>query len=306
MLVPYLQPVDCIGFGVPNATPAQVQQASLLIDGYLKRPKGLVWVADSTGRPSYMANATPDMTWVSAAAIQPGDGVVVPVTGAPIYPEIIGRVVVLDQGSETTCETCIITAINTPTLGTITLHRVQFEHTTLPVQLLGGLQIFEERSLPQDRSISRVGQWPIANVISGLGRYSYGRRSQQVEGNYSEFNLLAILQQFGGPPSWVPLDTQQLGVNPITGELWIPAGLLLAYYSDVRLYYVAGWQQSDIPFAIKQACANIISGMSASVIGNTALKAFSVAGVNVQRFAPTNIDDDTKQMLNPYRSRLWA
>jgi hypothetical protein len=127
-----------------------------------------------------------------------------------------------------------------------------------------------------------------------------------VQGNYSEFNLLAILQQFGGPPAFVPLDVLQIGVNPISGELWIPAGLLLAYYSTVRLHYLAGWQQAYLPYDIKQACANLVAGLANPLLGNAALKAVSMVGISIQRFAPTVIDDDTKRILNQYKSRLFG
>jgi hypothetical protein len=48
----YLQGGDLAAFGVPSATPAQIQQASLLIDAYVDRPEGLTFtgsVMDNTG-----------------------------------------------------------------------------------------------------------------------------------------------------------------------------------------------------------------------------------------------------------------
>jgi hypothetical protein len=232
---------------------------------------------------------------------------VVTVTGQPVFPEIIGRSVTLDAGNPALTEVCVITAINTPTPGSITLGAVQFNHTTVPLELQGGLQIFEERSLPQDRSIARLSQWPIAKVVSGIGRYSYGRRSQQMTGDFSEFNLLAILQQFGGPPAWVPFDPLQLGINPTTGEVWIPAGVLLAYYSETRLWYLAGWSAANVPVDIKQACANIAENYAVTEgLGGSMFKNLQAGDTKIERFADNAIDAETKDLLNSYRARVYA
>ena len=301
----YLQPADYSTFGCPTATDAQVLQASRLVDGYLGRAKyGCVWVPDADNFPCYMAAASADMTWTSKAAIAPGENVVVQVTGAPVFPEIIGRTVTIDVANSETTEACVITSVNMPSVNSITLGRVRFAHTA-PVSLQGGLQIFEERYLPQDRSLARVSQWPIAMVRSGLGRYSYGRRSQQMTGNFSDFNLLAILQQFGGPPAWVPMDVLQLGVNPTSGELWIPAGVLLSYYSETRLWYLAGWSQADLPIPIKQATASIALALATSTI-STQLRKYVVGPLQSERFSASNIDDDTKRLLNPFKARTYV
>lgn len=304
----YLQYADLANYGVPGATTAQIAQASSLIDVFCRRSRaGLVWAPDANGAPAYMVGAMPDLTWSSAAPIEPGSNVTVTVSGVPLYPEIIGRPVVLDQGNAETCEVAIITNVNAPALGVLTLGTVQFAHTTTPVALVSGLHIFEERNLPQDRSLARVGQWPIQRVVSGLGRYSYGRRSQQVEGNYSEFNLLAILQQFGGPPAWVPFDVLQLGVNPMTGELWIPAGLLLAYYSDARIWYVAGWSQANLPQEIKVACANIIRNYiqtQGTPIQSGLFRRVAAGNTSIERVADAALDDETRSLLLPFRSHL--
>jgi hypothetical protein len=304
----YLQPNDLSTYGVDDATPDHIRRASRLIDGFCRRARwGLTWVPDAVGNPCYMAGASPDLVWTSSAAIEPGTNVVVAVTGPTLYPEIIGRPVVLDAATPTLCEAPVITAINTPTNGTITLGAVANAHAS-NTQLQGGRQIFEERNLPQDRSLARVAHWPIQRVLSGLGRYSYGRRSQQVEGNYSEFNLLAILQQFGGPPAWVPLDTQQLGVNPTTGELWIPAGLLLAYYSDVRLHYVAGWSPQTLPDPIKQACANIIGALRevrGTPLVSSLFRSAKAGDTALERIADIAIDAETRELLTPFRAHLY-
>ena len=58
----YLSGTDLEAYGVPTATTAQVQRASALIDAYLKRPEGCVWVPDTVGNPCYMAGLDPTIT----------------------------------------------------------------------------------------------------------------------------------------------------------------------------------------------------------------------------------------------------
>lgn len=306
----YLSYEEAVDYGLTNPTENQIDQASRLIDAYCRRWTGFVFATDATGQPAYMPAANPDLVWYTTASIAQGSNVVVSVVGPPVVPEMIGRPVVLDRGNPSVCEACVITDANNPTLGTFTLGKVNFAHTgspSAPLALESGLHVFEERYLPQDRSISRVAQWPVQRVVSGLGRYSYGRRSQQVSGNFSEFNLLAILQHFGGPPTWIPFDVNQLGINPLTGELWIPAGLLLAYYSDCRVYYVAGWSQQNLPQAIKAACANVVRNyisLASTPMLSTLMKSTKAGDSAVERFANESIDDETKRLLNPYRATL--
>lgn len=306
----YLQDSDFATYGLAGSTDAQVAQASRLIDVYCRRARsGFVWVPDSTGQPAYMAAAQPEFTFTSLVAIAPGTGVNVRVQPNPVIPEMIGRPVIIDLGNAETAEMCIITAVNTPSNGYITLGVVQNEHSTLPVLMQGGLQIFEERYLPSDRSIARCAQWPVVSVPSAQGRYSYGRRSQQVAGNFSEFNLLSILQNFGGPSPWVPIDVTQLGINPTTGEMWIPAGILLAYYSDLRVWYLAGWQQQYLPLALKQACANVVSNMiqvAGTPMQSSLFKKIQTGDTSIERFADAAIDDQTKLMLEPFRASLYV
>lgn len=51
----YLQSSDYATYGVPNATTAQVNQSSALIDGYLCRSEGLIYTLDQNNNPIAMA-----------------------------------------------------------------------------------------------------------------------------------------------------------------------------------------------------------------------------------------------------------
>ena len=113
--------------------------------------------------------------------------------------------------------------------------------------LESGLVIMEQRQLPKRRPIARVAKSPIVRLISGLGRYGFGRRSDQFTGYRPEINMLATLQAFGSTPQWIPFDVTQASVSQATDEVWIPAGMYLDYYSEVQLRYVAGYPVAPLP-----------------------------------------------------------
>ncbi len=296
----YLQPADYAGFAVSDASAAQVQQASMLINGYLRRPEGLLWGADANGTPAYMAGLQPKLALAAAAAIAPGSNVAVPVTGAALGRDFVGEVVTIDRANAPACETCVIVGIAP---GELTLQTVLFSHASGTALELG-MAILEERALPKDRSLARLARWPVVRLLSGLGRYAYGRRGSQQAGELAEFNLLAVVSSFGGPPLWIPFDVCQADVSVSTGEVWVPAGALLAYYSEVRVRYLAGWSSAGLPQDVKQACANLVrtlidQGLSANV------ESYSAGDTRIKLFSDTLLDADTKAMLDPYRARLF-
>lgn len=51
----YLQESDYASYGVPDATVPQVWQASAIIDGYLNKPDGLIYIVDEENKPAAMA-----------------------------------------------------------------------------------------------------------------------------------------------------------------------------------------------------------------------------------------------------------
>lgn len=119
----------------------------------------------------------------------------------------------------------------------------------------------------------------------------------------NHFNLLAAVTQFGGPPTWEKFDITKAGLDMSTGQVWVPAGVLLAYYTNVRLQYIAGWTYVTLPSSIKQACANIINTMLnfPEVTGN--IKMAKAGDSQVQRFADSVLDSDTKRLLEPFKLR---
>jgi len=305
----YLSAADLNTYGVPNATNPQILQASALIDAYLKRPEGLVWLPDYAGNPCYMAGLSSHLPIKTTAPISPGTNVVVPIGGGGQLGNFgtQGDVVILDrlsatQGQTGVAEACVIVST---TNSSITLATVANAHTTGALMEFG-LCIREQKMMPARRSLTRLSRWPICRIISGQGSYRYGRRSDQTMGLFSDQTVMSLLQTFGGPPEWTAWDVTQADFNSITNEIWIPSGIFLAYYSDVRVYYVAGWPQNSLPPIIKQVCASIISANinTASLTGG--IKMAKAGDTALTRFENTVLDADMREQLELFKVRLFV
>lgn len=292
----YLTSDDLALYDVPTATTQQIVRASGIIDAYLKRPEGLVWGADFMGLPAYMVGLSPLLSLTLAAAVSPGTNVVVPFAAAMAMQDaLLGEVLVLDRATPSACEAAAIIAVNA-TAGTITLDRVRTAHAQ-GATAETGLAIMEERPVASKRSVTRVSRSQLVRLQSGLGRYSYGRRSDQVAGLYEDVNLLATVQAFGGPVQWVPFDVSQAAISTATNEIWVPAGLMIAYFSDVRVRYIAGFSEAGIPAAVKQATASIIGKIDGFGDSDPAFKVMQAGGTKLERFTDSALDTDTKALL---------
>lgn len=286
-------------FGVPFTGPAQVTRASLLVDHYLRRPEGCVYGVDAFGQPAYMVAKPPSVVYTTTSIIPVGTNVVVSLPGLISDSDsLIGETVVLDRLLPSVTEACIVQRV---AAGQITLTNVQTPHigTTTPVTLEFGMSILEELTMPSQRSIARLSEWPIAQLQSGLGRYGYGRRLDQTLGYFYDANLLATVSAFGGPPAWVPFSVPASSLNPSTGDLWVPSGTLLAYYTDIKVRYIGGWSVTGLPPAIKIATAAIVNALGAAPMGPQ-IRRFNAGKTQIERFADTVMDPDIKSMLRPY------
>lgn len=308
----YLQSGDYATYGVAAATAQQVLQASILIDGYLKRPEGLVYVADANGNPCYMQAMNPGLAFAASASFEPGVGVVVPVTG-PLSALQVGDCVVLDrltnaENVEVVQVTNIDTANRRLTLGSTAATDtvgVQFSHGN-GCSIETGLVITEQKYLPKQRSEVMLSFTPVMRIVGGTGRYAYGRRGDDGAYNVDNYNLLASLQKFGGPPAWeVWPANAAAGIDVNTGQLWVPAGIMLAYYSEVKVRYVCGFTQGSLPSEVKQACASIIQSiLSMPSMGN--IKSYAAGDTKIEQFAATALSDDVKGMLARFRAHEFA
>ena len=303
----YLTPgTDTAAFGVSaSATLDQIGLATALVNAYLRRPKGLVYTPDAHGFPAMMAGAAPEMTYTIKGGIAPGSMVVATLAPANITPDFVGEVLVIDAstaaGQNNVMEACQVVSVTGN--NQVTLLNVQFTHTDGALAQTG-LTLVEEKSLPNKRSVLQLSELPSVGLLSLQGRYAYGRRSDQVGGLYQEMNLLASVQTFGGPPQWITVSPQQASLSPRSGELWVPAGMLLAYYSDVRVRYIAGWTQSTLPDAIKAATAALVNAMVQNAGVSISLAEAKTGSGGFKRFTASLFDSDIQRMLDPYRARL--
>ena len=310
----YLQPTDYQNYGCPSATDDQVARASRVVDSYCGRAKwGFVYNLDANGNPAYMASAVPDVTFTATATINPGANVVVTLASGQVVVDLIGKTVTLDAGTPAKTEVCTITSL-TVNPNTITLGNVQFQHiasgSNPGPQMVGGLQIFESRYVDARRAFVRIAQFPVVNLISGAGRIEYGRRSDQIQGSYYDNSILAMFAtaNWGSAPPWLIFDTTQCGVNVATGELWVPVSVYLLRYSEVRLWYAAGYTSAALPDAIKQATANIVRRYG-SLVGtpfmDSTFQKMAAGDTSLTRFKDVAIDAETAGLLEPFRANQF-
>lgn len=295
----YLQSADYAAYGVPTATAAQVAAASVLIDAYLKRSEGLIWSPDSSGAPAWMAALSPAATLTAAAGFAPGLSVTVPVNGF-VTGLNVGDVLIADRANNATVEALVVSSIS----GTNLIFQTVVNSHSLGCTLDLGLTLKQHKFMPDGRPMTNLAYTPVVRLLSGQGRYGYGRRGDAARYMVDEFNLLASLSHFGGPPVWEAFPLTNTGVDPLTGQLWVPAGVMLAYYSEVNIWYVAGYSYANLPDQIKFACARLIVAQANMVqAGN--VKSYKAGDTQIQMFAASLLDDDTKAQLAPFRAKLF-
>lgn len=297
----YIQPNDYATYGLAaNTTQQQVQQASQMVDSYLKRPEGLLYGVDANGAPAYMLSKTPSAQLSAADGIQPGVAVTVALSG-PLGMLQAGDVLLVDAANAGVTEAVQVQAI----VGrNVTFTSVQFAHAA-GCTLQAGMCITETKKLPANLPMTRVSRTPIAQALSGVGRYGYGRRGDDYNDSMNQFNLLAVMTNFGGPPPFEIFTPQASGMNSDTGELWIPAGVLLAYYTEIRFHYIAGFTYATLPDEIKQAVALTVYAMQQSAPkGNVQIE--QAGGSKLQFFKASALSDDVKEMLKPWVARVYA
>lgn len=295
----YLTGTDLALYGVPLVTQAVVIRASAMIDSYLRRPDGLLWTADVNGMPAYMTGKGPSRTLMSQGVILPGLSVPVFLPGTRWDDSILGQPAVLDRLTSGPTEVVWISGYFP---GGIVLNQVAFAHTG-PATIDLGLAIMEQIELPERRSTVMLSQWPIQQVVSGLGKFGYGRRSVQEAGYFDEVNLVAAVSAFGGTPTWEAFDIASSSYNSRTGEYWVPSSLLLSYFTEVKIQYIGGWSADALPSQIKVACAAIVSALEAAAMGPQ-VRRFNAGKTDIQRFTDSVMDPDIKSMLRPYQATV--
>lgn len=293
----YLASGEYATYGAPAATTdAQVTQASVLIDAYLRRPEGLVYSDDSDGNPCFMKAMAAVGPFVIASGLAPGVNVPATVVG-PVAFLNPGAVVIAEKATPLNLEALVVSSI---TGSQVVFERVTKTHAPNATYHTG-LTIFETRQLPSSRPLVVMSKNPICRIISMSGRYGHKRRGAIP----AESGLLSIVSQFGGASSWEAVNVDNVDTNQETGQVWIPSGLMMTDYTDVRLHYVAGFSSTSIPDAIKLATARIIdSQMKTPLNGN--VKLMKAGDTQIERFIDSVIDSSVRQMISGYRARTYA
>lgn len=297
----YITSGEYASFGLPSTTTAaQVTQASVLIDTYLRRPEGLVYEIDTLGNPVFMKALPITGSFVISAGLAPGLNVVATVTG-PMTTIKPGTVLIADKAIAAKMEPMVVVSVSG---AQVTFKQVVYTHDA-DATYSDGLVILETKQMPSNRPIMMLSRNPVVRLVMGQGRYGYSRRGGSNNYTLNEYNLLAVMTQFGGPPIWENIDLSHTDFNQETGQVWLPAGIMLAYYSEARMCYLAGFTASSIPDIIKLAAANIINSQLASPL-NGNLKLIKAGDTQMERFLDTVLDSDTRLMLKSYRARTYA
>ncbi len=293
----YLNSFDLIAANI-SPTPDQIVSASALIDAFLARPEGLLYTTDSRGAPCYMTGANPTGSLKLTAPIVPGSDVTATVEGW-VTQDLVGEVLIADRASQPAApEALVVTAISGQTVTFGTVLAAHAEGAVLET----GLVIYEERNLPRRRPIARVSRSPIVRLLAGSGRYGFGRRSDQFSGAFQP-EMIACLAQFGSTPQFIPFDVTQASVNPGTDEIWIPAGLYLDNFTDVRLRYIAGYPTPPTP--VKQACIRLIQAVSDFPELLTSIQTITAGATTIKKAAGSIMGDDVQAMLAPFQAHLF-
>jgi hypothetical protein len=139
------------------------------------------------------------------------------------------------------------------------------------------------------------------------GRYSYGRKSAASVFPDSQYaaNILQVAAFFGGPPQFVALDVTLTDYYDLIGEVWVPAGLMMASYTEVIAIYNSGYDPLNLPKGIKHGCAAVVKNFIARAGGITSVQSYSAGKVHTQ-MTPDLIDPTVKKWLAPFQKVIAA
>jgi hypothetical protein len=157
-------------------------------------------------------------------------------------------------------------------------------------------QYSERNRLPGGRPVTRATFTPLAVVAPATTPFVTVRARHGIARGPNAMTLAEMIAPFGGPPQWVDLDTNQVEFNATTGEIWLPAGIFGVPYSEVELTYTAGFTQ--VPEAVKLACAQIIRNMESHPAANVSAAQFD--RLQLEYFAGSLLDEDTRRLLAPF------
>lgn len=288
-------------YGLPGTTTEEnVQAASALIDGFLRRPEGLVWSPDAAGQPCFMTGAAAMRIWKPVAAISPGASVVVTLPSVP-PASMLGEAMVLDSATPAKCETAVVIAIDG---ANITLDNLTNGHNAL-APISAGLVISERRNVGYQGPVAFLSRTPVVRIVSVGSRWDRSNLrepalSESRHGVFFDYaEGIGPIPAFGTPPQWTLLDPTLVDFDIATGKLDVR---IFGSRNEVRACYLAGWDQDDLPDAIKQVCARLVLSIQSQdqdIPSN--VKLYRAGDTAIQKFADSVLDDDMKFQLLPFK-----
>ncbi len=157
-------------------------------------------------------------------------------------------------------------------------------------------QYTERSRLPDNAPITRATFTPLAIPDGANSPFTLVRVRHGIPRGPNAQTLAAMVAPFGGPPVWVDLDPTKVDFNAVTGEVWLPASLFGANYTEVELTYTAGHVQ--VPEVVKLACAQIIRNIESHPAAN--VKTALLDRLQLEYFAGSLLDDDVRRLLAPF------
>ena len=141
------------------------------------------------------------------------------------------------------------------------------------------------------------------NTGSAIVETPHGRR---IAASYMPVGVLISVESWQGS-AWTPAP-YTFGIDAEGAIYAEPYGYdTFAWFHGIlrhlQVTYLGGWSYANLPFAIKQATANIL--MAQQQIQSPAFSAAKAGDTQYTRASKSLIDDDTKAMLGPYR-RMFA
>lgn len=184
-----------------------------------------------------------------------------------------------------------------PLVGLTASQQVTLMASGVAASVTGDFQPYYTGFIPSQNVLSDATQ---SAIVSASGRYAFPRRDTYPMTNdpYAFVNPLTVITLFGGPPPWVAIDMTNLDYDVNTGEIWVASGMWLERYTETIFTYNSGFDPTNLPFKLKQACATLVKNLMMRGSGTTGMNSFNFgkSGISAQ-FAEDVIDDNLKRTL---------
>lgn len=160
------------------------------------------------------------------------------------------------------------------------------------------IEYTERLRITRDVQTVRLSYLPLAPldsatspIVSIQARYARPRR-----GELMNEPLLEAAWAFSLPGQWIAIDPAIIDIDPLTGEITLPANVFGLPFNEIAVTYTAGLTQ--IGDDIKSACAQIVRNAQSTPALNA--RASKIDTMQLQYFSSSLLDDTVKQWLRPY------